>query len=82
MFEKKVQQLKKRKKSCSFSFEKNVLKTSVQFQRPLKVPVSHQHQTSLLRNADAVFTFIRNYARTVCDKCDKSHQTHTRLTNK
>jgi len=24
--------------------------------------VSHQHETSLLRNADVVFTFTRNYA--------------------
>ena len=26
------------------------------------VPISQQHQTSLLRNADVVFTFTRNYA--------------------
>ena len=26
------------------------------------VPASHQHQTSLLRNADVVFTFTKNYA--------------------
>jgi len=67
-----------------FGFWKKTLKTYVQFQRPLNhpgsliqnyrksVPVSHQRQTPLLRNADVVFTFTRKYGtqlRSVCYKC-------------
>jgi len=38
------------------------------YRQSVGLPVSHQHQISLLRNADAVFTFTRNYVqlRTVC----------------